>query len=384
MPKNQSGERKLSKSDILQQIPGFIKNAPVGAHFYELREGQLIFKGGNDAADRILQLDHRELIGKSIEIAFPALVNTKIPFLYKEIAQKGTSWDANEMQYQDGQVSRYYKVNAFQTSPGNMIAMFTDITEIKNIELALKLKNEELQSAEEQLREKNQKLVLLNELLQRQNDQIKNTYKLLQESEEKFRAAFKTSPDSVNINKLSDGLYFEINEGFTQLTGYTWEDVKDKSSTDINIWYAPADRKRLVDSIKSSGKVTNLEARFRLKNGEVRTGLMSASLFKFRDEVYVLSVTRDIEEIVRARASIRESDERFRQLAENIDDVFWLTEGEKVLYLNSAVERKFGFSRKAIIDNVRSLGKLIYVEDLHLYDQLVEMKNLSKADTIAR
>lgn len=356
MPKNQNVGDKISRDDLLRQIPGFLKNSPVGTHFYELLNDQLIFRGGNLIADTLLQTDHRNLIGKSIESAFPGLVKTKIPGIYKEIAIKGTSWNSDEVQYRIHDSIHYFKVSAFQTLPGNMIAMFTDITDLKNTEHVLKLKNEELLAVEEGLRE----------------------------SEEKFRIAFKTSPDSVNINRLSDGLYIEINEGFTHLTGYTWEDVKGKTSSMINIWHNPADRQRMVEALKSSGKVVNLEAKFRLKNGEVKTGLMSASFFKLRNEVYVMSVTRDIEEIVQARATIRESDERFRQLAENIDDVFWLSEGNRILYLNSALERTFGFSSTSISQNINNLGKIIYPEDLPVYDELTSLRRGGKTEPIFR
>ncbi|MBN1789149.1 MAG: PAS domain S-box protein [Bacteroidales bacterium] len=356
MPKNQNVEDKMSRDDLLRQIPGFLKNSPVGTHFYEILNDQLIFRGGNFMADQILQTDHRKLIGKTIESAFPGLEKTDIPRIYKEIAVKGTSWNSDEVQYHINDGIHYFKVSAFQTLSGNMIAMFSDITDLKNSELVLKLKNEELLAAEEGLRE----------------------------SEEKFRIAFKTSPDSVNINRLADGMYIEINEGFTHLTGYTWEDVKGKTSSMINIWHNPADRQRMVDALKSNGKVVNLEAKFRLKNGEVKTGLMSASFFKLRNEVYVMSVTRDIEEIVQARATIRESDERFSQLAENIDDVFWLSEGNRILYLNSALERTFGFKSTSVIQNINNLGKVIYPEDLPVYDELTSLRRSGKTEPVFR
>jgi len=179
-------------------------------------------------------------------------------------------------------------------------------------------------------------------------------------------------------------MYIEINEGFTLLTGFTGEDIQGKTSLEINIWHDPADRKKLVDELLSAGKVTNLEAKFRLKNGEVRTGLISASLLKFQGEDYILSVTRDIEEIVQARALLKESEARFRQLAENMDDVFWLSEGEKVLYVNSALERKFGINREDVIENINNLEKLIYQDDKEIYNNLAEMKYLADTRSLNR
>ena len=48
-------------------------------------------------------------------------------------------------------------------------------------------------------------------------------------SEEKFSKVFYTSPDAITLNKLSDGLYININDGYTDILGYTIEDVKGKS-----------------------------------------------------------------------------------------------------------------------------------------------------------
>lgn len=118
----------------------------------------------------------------------------------------------------------------------------------------------------------------------------------LKQSEEKFAKAFLTSPDSININRLADGVYLDINEGFTRITGYQREDVIGKSSLELNIWVDPQDRARLVEGLRTKGFVDNLEALFRMKNGEVRTGLMSARLIEIAGEPCILSITRDITE----------------------------------------------------------------------------------------
>ena len=60
----------------------------------------------------------------------------------------------------------------------------------------------------------------------------------LRQSEDRFAKAFRTSPDSININRLEDGVYLEINEGFAALTGYTTEEVIGRSSLEIGIWAA--------------------------------------------------------------------------------------------------------------------------------------------------
>ncbi|NJK97671.1 MAG: PAS domain S-box protein, partial [Bacteroidales bacterium] len=120
----------------------------------------------------------------------------------------------------------------------------------------------------------------------------------IRESEEKFRKAFVTSPDAININRLHDGLYVSVNEGFTRLTGYTAEDTIGKTSADINIWYDLNDRKRLVDGLKKENQVSNLEARFVTKSGTVIYGLMSATLIDLQGVPHIISISREINDRV--------------------------------------------------------------------------------------
>ena len=113
----------------------------------------------------------------------------------------------------------------------------------------------------------------------------------LRQSEEKFRLAFQTSPDSINFNRLADGVYLDINEGFTKLTGYTRADAIGKSSVDLGVWCDPEERARMVKTLTSDGYVENFEARFRRKSGEVGVGLMSARVLVTDGEEVILSIT---------------------------------------------------------------------------------------------
>ncbi len=131
----------------------------------------------------------------------------------------------------------------------------------------------------------------------------------LRKSEEKFSKAFYTSPDSININRLKDGVYVEINEGFTRITGYTPEEVAGRSSLpgDLNIWVNAEDRERLVAGLRERGEVMNLEALFRCKDGRVINGSMSARIIEINNEPCILSITRDITEQKRAEEQLRKS-----------------------------------------------------------------------------
>ncbi len=118
----------------------------------------------------------------------------------------------------------------------------------------------------------------------------------LRRSEELFRMAFDVSPDAVNINRVSDGLYVSVNRGFVNLMGYTKDEIIGRTSVELNIWANADDRTRLVQGLKKDGMVKNLEANFRTKSGEIRTGLMYSSLIELDGVPHGISVTRDITE----------------------------------------------------------------------------------------
>jgi PAS domain S-box-containing protein len=163
----------------------------------------------------------------------------------------------------------------------------------------------------------------------------------LHQSEEKFRLAFHTSPDSINFNRLSDGVYIDINDGFTKLTGYTREDAIGKSSIDLNIWYDPKDRERLVKALKSDGYIENLEAKFRRKNGQIGVGLMSARVLRLNQEEVILSITRDITERKQVEDALRESENRYHELFNASTDAILVRTGETIIHANSAALKLF-------------------------------------------
>ena len=70
-------------------------------------------------------------------------------------------------------------------------------------------------------------------------------------------------------------------------------------------------------------------------------------------------------ETVRARVEqvLRESEERFRQLAENIQEVFWMTADKQVIYVSPAYERIWGRTRASLYESPRSWLEAIHPDD---------------------
>ncbi len=153
----------------------------------------------------------------------------------------------------------------------------------------------------------------------------------LQFTAEKFNKIFYTSPDSININRLEDGMYISINKGFTKMSGYSEEEVIGKTSIELNIWAIPADRAKLVEGLKEKGVVENLESVFLGKNGREMYGVMSASVIDLDGIPHILSITRDISDKKEAEIALMKSENKYRELIELAADGIMIGSPEGII-----------------------------------------------------
>lgn len=118
----------------------------------------------------------------------------------------------------------------------------------------------------------------------------------LKQSEERYRTAFRTIPDGIAISRLDDGLYLDVNDGFTPQSGWRREEVIGKTSIELNIWRWPNERQKLMAAMNEHGVCTNLESEFIAKDGRIWTGVVSAQLIELDEIPCILTVTRDVTE----------------------------------------------------------------------------------------
>jgi PAS domain S-box-containing protein len=170
-------------------------------------------------------------------------------------------------------------------------------------------------------------------------------------SEKKFRLAFHTSPDAIAITRLSDGRYVDINQGFLATTGYGREEIIGHTTQEISIYHDPGDRQRLVAAIQKHGHVNNMEIKFRLKDGAVVTGLMSAVAFELEGQACALGITRIIEEIKQAQQALQESEEKFRLAFQTSPDAIGITRLSDAQYVevNEGFCAISGYTREELL-----------------------------------
>ncbi len=177
----------------------------------------------------------------------------------------------------------------------------------------------------------------------------KQIERTLQESEEKFRQAFATNPDAITITRLTDGVYISANTGFTQIFGYTEEEIIGKNSLEINMWYNPEDRRVFVNELKTRGILENFETRFITKEGKVKDTLVSSTILDLDGLPHILSTTKDITERKQVEVALRESEEKFRELIESIPlPVTYVSNEGEILFRNERFIQIIGYTQQEV------------------------------------
>jgi len=267
-----------------------VNEATVRLHGYSSKEDII----GRNALDLIAEKDRAkagEDIGKGIEKGSSALAE------YALLTADG------------GEVEVEASASALRDSSGNpvgLIAVMRDVTERKRAEEALR------------------------------------------ESEEKMRVTFDSISDAVAVIDL-EGHFAQVNEAAARMTGFTKEELVGRNVLETMI--AKKDRDKIVMDMAQTmeeGDAMGIRS-YTLVTKDGREFDSEFSTAVLRDSsgniINFVGVARDITERKRAEEALRESEERYRLLAENVTDVIWTMDMDlQYTYVSPSVKRQRGYS----------------------------------------
>lgn len=181
--------------------------------------------------------------------------------------------------------------------------------------------------------------------------QLRKTQEALQESEESYRRIMELAPYPITITRLSDSRYMHVNHAFCQRTGYEAEAAIGRTSLELNVYFDPSDRERLLEEYRRQGKVDGLEVRFRGINDVITEYLISARPIRFKGDDCLLNISTDVSFLKEAQRVIGESKESYRRLVELAPDAITISSISDGQYfeVNEAFCRYTGYSREEAI-----------------------------------
>lgn len=143
------------------------------------------------------------------------------------------------------------------------------------------------------------------------------THRLLDEiqiQEQKFTKVFHSSPYAVLLTRASDGIIFEVNEGFTRISGYKPEEAIGRTTLELSFWATGADREALISRVHE-GRITDLELPLIHKSGRTLIGLLSAEEITIHGEACIMATLADITARKHAEDALRQANRQLGLLS---------------------------------------------------------------------
>jgi PAS domain S-box-containing protein len=165
----------------------------------------------------------------------------------------------------------------------------------------------------------------------------------LERNRQRYRSLFDQHPDAVFSVDL-EGRFLEVNAGMERLSCYTAEQLQHATFRQLVVpehaHLAEAQFATTVAGEAATSKLLTIRG-----DGCLRVAsITSLPILVDGRIVGVFGVARDITEHHEHEERLRESEVRFRQIAENVEDAFWIIDvaTQRIIYLNPACERLRG------------------------------------------
>lgn len=179
------------------------------------------------------------------------------------------------------------------------------------------------------------------------------------------------------VDSMSEGLVMVdnddvirfVNDAFCSLLGYHRDELVGRVAMDVVL--RPEDRELMKsrNTMRKQGITEQYEIQVRRKSGElIWVQIGAAPITDAAGQVIgSIGVHTDISGRKKAEEYLQESERRFRQLAENIHGVVWMSDPHKpeMLYVSKSYEQIWGRSCKSLQDNPRSFLDAIHADDRH-------------------
>jgi PAS domain S-box-containing protein len=177
----------------------------------------------------------------------------------------------------------------------------------------------------------------------------------LRASEGRWKRVFENSAVGIALTDLKG--HFELaNAAYQKLLGYTEEELRKLSFLDVTVpEFAERNSALAKELLERKRQQFDIEKQYRRKDGSLVWVRNNVSLVPGADGAprYLMAIVEDVSERKRAESALQESEKRFRQMADALPVVTWITalHPEKILYASPSFERVWGVPVEELYKN---------------------------------
>ncbi|BAY79787.1 multi-sensor hybrid histidine kinase (plasmid) [Nostoc linckia NIES-25] len=257
--------------------------------------------------------------------------------------------------------------------------LICNISERQQAKEELRQANDEL---ERRVAERTAELVLSNVLLQKEISQRQHAEEALRQSENLYRQLVESQTDIIIRIDLQGQVTF-ANAAACQTFGWKQDEFRGQPLFEfIHPDDLPQTRENITNLISGSSYLTTCERRALTVNGIRWFEWKSIGIKDEKGEIVeIQGVGRDITEQLAAlrdrqiaEEAFRQSEEKFRNFAENTEAVIWIASPNSLqpLYISPAYEKIWGRSRRNLFEESELWIDTVYPNDRDLASKFIE------------
>ncbi len=377
----QQNEELLAARELLelerQRYQDLFEFAPDG---YLVTDAAGVIQEANRAAAKLFATPQKYLVNKPL-ILFVAQEDRQTFITRFNNLQQVEEWEIYLKPRKKKPVPASIKVAAIY-SQGEQVGwrwLVCNISERQQVKEALHQAKDEL---ERRVAERTAELVMSNVLLQQEINQRQRAEEALRQSENLYRHLVESQTDIIIRIDLQGRVTF-ANIAACQTFGWKQDEFRGQLLFEfLHPDDLPQVRENLTNLISSSYPLTTGERRAFTVNGIRWFQWKSIGIKNEKGEILeIQGVGRDITEQQAAlrdrqiaEEALRQSEEKFRNFAENTDAVIWMANPDLLhpLYISPAYEKIWGRSCQDLFEQPKFWIETVYPDDRNFATQFIE------------
>jgi PAS domain S-box-containing protein len=354
-----------------------IKNINVG---FAIIDVQAHFSSVNSFICNLLGYSEKELLGRSI---FEYIDPKDLAIVQQQVQQCHSDKDENqetleqfisqEVTWRNRKREEIYTIFAStaildaQKRCQGLLIIITDITQSRAAQLEIVKLNQELE----------QKVIDRTLELEVKVFQLEQVKKSLQESKNRLKHLVKNAPLILYIINPEGKILFLEGKVLDQIN------IEPQQIVGKTIFEIPLDNYDFWPKMQVTltGKELNWTSEY---SGRFYENCTTPLRNEKEDIIGLIGVALDVTENHEMQLALTESETRFRQLAENIESVFWLIDlkTNDLLYVSPAYEKIWGYSCEELYQRSELWLELVHPEDQEKVVKHIEKEFWSSTDPL--
>ncbi|GAB4235739.1 MAG: hypothetical protein Kow00121_63210 [Elainellaceae cyanobacterium] len=198
---------------------------------------------------------------------------------------------------------------------------------------------------------------------------LKQAEEALRQSEERFREIAQTINQVFFVLSATTGQYLYISPAYEKLWGRSCESLYQNPHSWLDQVH-PQDREGVLRVINHSSSSSQVRFEYRIIRSEGEVRWIASEFLTIHDEdgnlLRIVGLAEDITDRKQAEVALRESEERFQEIAQTLNQVSYVVSVPtgQYLYISPAYEKLWGYSCESLYEDPKSWLSQIHPEDL--------------------